>query len=821
MRKFKSISVRMAGVLLLLLSSTWLLAGIELKMINNPQELPVNLSYLARSGDYLINDGKYLFLLAREGRDFEDIKYYPAPDGAGAILAAIPVEENLTNYLIAGPVQVRIGFDYYYPSYAITKTSTSKTKGAPLTLELKADLNGRHQEKAEIKTSYKFVAEKGQVVIKSTFKNTGQEAIDQLALSLYFNAFHSYHFNPYHQKSHPELNFRVYQKKGLYLGWVNLGSKPAELPKKLLPGQTIELNYLLLVRKEPEDLLHSIYSELKKEVLPVEIVLKNSEGKENEIVVEETLTSTIFFRSFVRGSDSHKIYLPEGIYRLRANFFPAVVEKNIRVSKSSDLKFELERPASGFLRIKLVDRKGNFLPGKISVFGLEGTKSPYFSPENPLDSGRSWERFKNSVYAVSQPLEIELMAGRYLVNASYGPLYTTEGQVLEILEGQKSDVTFCLKKAVDLRGYIALDPHLHTINSDGTLSVPERIKSIVAENLEAAIATDHNFVTDYRPELEKLGLDKYLKVFSGEEVTPLNNYLHFNNYPVALKVEEKTRGAILTRFEKVKELFQACLKNNPSSLLQLNHPRAGNLGYFENIGLDKEKAAYASGDLELSFDLLEVMNGASFHRGNDQAVTDWLNLLNKGYYFPAVGSSDSHGAAGGEPGYSRVFVRCSKKLKDLNWEDLALGLKKGQSFVSNGPVVEFVVNRKFQPGDLLTDKDGKIKARVKVLSAPWIDISEVRIIINGERKITFPVNSLPVEPLKFDKKLEITLNRDAYLVVEVIGQRTLYPVVQQPADNGKLEEAALPYALTNPVFVDVDGNGRFDPPWPPEIEIRK
>ncbi|MDP1086523.1 hypothetical protein Q6245_29600, partial [Klebsiella pneumoniae] len=78
-------------------------------------------------------------------------------------------------------------------------------------------------------------------------------------------------------------------------------------------------------------------------------------------------------------------------------------------------------------------------------------------------------------------------------------------------------------------------------------------------------------------------------------------------------------------------------------------------------------------------------------------------------------------------------------LKDLSWEDLASALKKGQSFVTNGPLVDFTVTRKFQPGDLLTDRDGKVKAWIRVQSAPWIEVSEVRVIVNGERKIIFPV----------------------------------------------------------------------------------
>lgn len=814
MKRNHRVGVLIFLILIMTGLSTSLEATVELKKVNRPEELPGELSSLARIDDYLINDGKYLYLIATNPRDFAEINYYPQPDGQGALLALVPADFPSGNKLVAGQIQIKTGLDFYYPGYTVVKTTIPKTRNSPLIVELKADFEGQNGEKAVVNTVYTIPPEKGQVIIKSTVRNSSQKAIDKLSLSLYFNALHSYHFNPYNREYFPDLNFRVYQKKSLYLGWVNLGSRPAELPEKLLPGQAVEFNYVLVVRKDVSDLLSVIYSLLKKEALPVEINVKNGRETPTEVVVEEVLSGSVFFRNYCRGEGQTKLLLPEGTYRLRAHFFPAVVERTVRVNKTEKNQFELTRPSSGRLKVSLIDKKGKPLPGKISVFGLAGTQTPYFAPENPVESGRGWERFKNSVYAHPQPLEMELGTGRYLLIASYGPLYTSDRQVVEVLSGQNREIIFRLEKAVNLKGYISVDPHLHTINSDGTLSVPERLRSIVAENLDVAIATDHNYVTDYQPELNRLGLQAYLRVFPGFEVTPLNNYLHFNNYSVAINSGEKTRGAIIPVFKKVKELFDACRQKNPASLLQLNHPRSGNLGYFENAGLDRKTADSAPGDLNLGFDLMEIMNGASFHRGNEQAVTDWLNLLNKGFYFPAVGSSDSHGAAGGEPGYSRVVVRCPKKLKDLTWEDLASAMKKGQSFVTNGPLVEFTVNGRYQPGDQLTDRDGKVRVRIRVKSAPWIEVSEVRIIINGERKIVFPVNTPAVEIEKFDRKAELELERDAYLVVEVSGTQSLYPVVQQPARNGQAEEAALPYAITNPVFIDVDGNGLFDAPRP-------
>lgn len=46
--------------------------------------------------------------------------------------------------------------------------------------------------------------------------------------------------------------------------------------------------------------------------------------------------------------------------------------------------------------------------------------------------------------------------------------------------------------------------------------------------------------------------------------------------------------------------------------------------------------------------------------------------------------------------------------------------------------------------------------------------------------------------------------------IEVFGSGTLFPVVQRRLRNA----GPSPYALTNPIFVDVDGNGKFDSPLP-------
>ncbi|MBW2494102.1 MAG: hypothetical protein JRE43_05065, partial [Deltaproteobacteria bacterium] len=69
--------------------------------------------------------------------------------------------------------------------------------------------------------------------------------------------------------------------------------------------------------------------------------------------------------------------------------------------------------------------------------------------------------------------------------------------------------------------------------------------------------------------------------------------------------------------------------------------------------------------------------------------------------------------------------------------------------------------------------------------------------------------------------VELQLEADAFLVAEVRGARGLSPLVQPRPAGDEGDAGVLPYALTNPIFVDVDGNGVFDAPLPREIEIRK
>jgi len=798
--------------------------AVEVKIVSGPGDLPEPFSAQCRKGDIFISDGRCLALVAATRRPMRNQMNHPAPDAMGSLLALVPAGKGLVNDIQIGTPVLRFKKKMEFPVCSSIKPVAGKTPGDGLAFEALSAYEGRAGQKARISTRYVFLPG-GRINIASTIANTGSTDITELGYSLYFNPNHLYNFSPYNRDKHPDLNFRVYPKKGLALGWINLGQAEAAdcpLPGKLEPGGKYEVRYVLLADTRPERILDRIYGILGRTCVPLNVQFKNARGRLMEVVVQNALSSSVFFRTFLEEASSCEIPVPAGVYNVRGNFFPAVREVLAEATEDGENACILEDAACGRVKVKIRDTRGEPIPGKVTFIGLSPTPTPYFEPDNPLETGRSHERFKNSCYPGEGGTEVALPAGTYLVYGSRGPEYTMEQKTIEVLQDRTQEIAFHIDKVIETNGFISVDPHLHTQNSDSSVRVPERLRSIAAEGVDVAIATDHNFVTDYAPVLKKLGLDSWLTVVGGAEVTPLDNYVHFNTYPVVPDEKEERHGAIPPVGDGVSAMFSAARSKFPGVILQANHPRAGSLGYFNNADLDPESAAAALENIDLSFDVFEIMNGPAFYQTNDDAVRDYFHLLNRGYFYGIVGSSDSHSADGQEPGYSRVYVRYpGEKGGRLDWKSLARALKEGRAFVSNGPWVDFRVNGRHAPGDTLTERSGQIRLTVDVKSAPWISVDEVRVVVNGERKVVLPVEPRGGRRLDFSGEVCMSLKQDSFLAVEVAGNRTLYPVVQQASSSGTADDAALPYALTGPVFVDLDGNGRFDPPLKEKVRIKR
>lgn len=792
----------------------------KLLIVSSASELPLKLSRLARPGDLLLIGSNLKILFGATPKIIMTHSRYAGGDARGTILGVAPPDGEDEGQVHIGSPTIRYHNRTIYIPYS-DFTYPQKIDRNVVTLQATANFVSTDGKKLAIKTTYSVYLTEGKVEISSVITNTGQETWSGLSYSLLFDAMHNYFFNPFHNIYHRNLNFRFYQKKRHFLAWINPNPVPpagSVLPDRLAPGQTFTVNYILLVETQADRLLEKAYALCKVPVFPAKIALPAEGTGWKEILVSHVRSGSTFYRAILNEeTTSVDLLLPEGAYRVRGHFYPAVVETILMVEKGKENQARLRLPLFGKISLRLQDSQGQPVPGKVTFIGLQPTRTPYFRPENPLETGRGFEGFKNSCFPPPGGGEITLPVGTYFINASRGPEFSCDQRVIEVIADAPLDLTLTIDRVVEKPGLISLDPHLHTLHSDGTVSIESRLLSLIAEGVEAAIATDHNIVTDYLPALKKLGLEKEISILLGTEVT-VPDMIHFNLYPLEYKEKEERKGAIEPVAEKVGSLFVAARAASPQAMIQVNHPRAGNLGYFNNYQLDLSAAAYVNETFDFGFNFLEVLNGAAPLSSNAVALEDWLHLLNRGRYYPLVGSSDSHTIDGGEPGYSRTYVFYDKSKTDsVDFKAILEAINRGQCFASTGPLIDLKINEA-SLGETISIKPGLVNIKIKVWGAPWMQVDEVRLIINGDRRIILPIREKPGSIIKLEEALAIEIKEDSAVVAEVIGKRSLYPVLQQPSDSGQLRDAVLPYALTNPIFIDTDGNGRYDPPWPEKIE---
>lgn len=803
--------------ILLAASAAALPAVTTFKTVVEPAALPRPLSEIVRQGDVIVSDGKYTAVVAVSPRPAFSTINYGHPDVSGCLLAFLP--EGASQRLAAqvGTPSVRIN------GKAVPAGNASiKQEAGAVTVFY--PVRGPEGLKLEVRTRYRFVFASGRVDVVSEVRNAGRTEVTGLSFSLGANACQNFNFSPFNAKSFPGLNFRVWQRPDHALGWFN--PNPVEtsdnpLPGRLRSGQVHRVTYSVVAGSTSVEVLQRLYALAGVKTEPVPLEFPEFDGL-IEVIIREPATGSVFFRTFMERPSPLAVPLPRGTYTLRGNLFPAVVETSFTVGPGSPVKpVAIKAPVLGRLKVAVKDRKGRPAPGKVSFIGLAPTRSPYFRPENPVVTGRAWEGSKNSVFPLRQEVDVVLPAGTYLVASSRGPEYTRDERVVEVFEGDNPPLEFRLERAVEVRGLVSVDPHMHTQNSDGNMLIPDRLRSVVAEGLDVAVAADHNFITDYRPDLEKLGLEEDLAVIAGSEITARTGSIHYNAYPDAPRPDEPGNGAVSVRDETPDTLFRLSRAKSPAALIQVNHPRSEGLGYFLTYNLDPESAASAGAPFSMDFDVMEVMNGAKRYEANRLSTEDWFHFLNRGYPVRAVGSSDSHGIDSGEPGYARTYVFYDGPVgKRLDQAALVRALREGRSFVSNGPIVLLKVNGKAGPGELVRAKKGRVTVDLRVLGAPWLDVSEVRLVVNGVRREPLPMKGADGKTVKFRGRLRLELERDAWVAVEVRGRSSLYPVIQQRSDDGLAESAAYPYALTNPVFVDADGDGRSEPVRPGKVSLR-
>ena len=248
-------------------------------------------------------------------------------------------------------------------------------------------------------------------------------------------------------------------------------------------------------------------------------------------------------------------------------------------------------------------------------------------------------------------------------------------------------------------------------------------------------------------------------------------------------------------------------------IVQINHPRFKNPkgGYF-NLRLNQESSQMEYPFFETAFDQMEVYNAIVDREDMevpsygpspqvDQNLKDWFGLLNQGIAIGGVANTDAHRYPGELPGYPRNYVLSDT---DKPWEvdptRVVDALKKKAVTASLGPFIRFSANDGQVVGSTFSSQGDSVTLHLSVQAVPWIPVDRVEIIANGEVLHIFPVDESS-ERVRLRKTIRVQSDQDTWYLVLVTSER---PWKAPFTDFRSL-------AFTNPIWVDYDGNGYFDP----------
>ncbi len=253
---------------------------------------------------------------------------------------------------------------------------------------------------------------------------------------------------------------------------------------------------------------------------------------------------------------------------------------------------------------------------------------------------------------------------------------------------------------------------------------------------------------------------------------------------------------------------------------------------------------------------------------------DWFNLINQGIVRTGLAVSDTHQRFIKQSGFPRTMVASPTDDPGAIGaiaDTIAANVNAGRAIGTNAPFVR-VTTEATSTGEtgglalglptLISTTDGNATITVNIQSPLWAEFDTVEFYVNDvpiaddfdndpatpplyratptvvqTAGVDFTVSVVDDFPLISEAKhLEATtslklsgLKVDAWVVVLVRGKdgvsEPIFPVVPNDLDSaanttlanltdGNLgEDGVLATAFTNPLFIDVNGNGTFDPPF--------
>lgn len=353
----------------------------------------------------------------------------------------------------------------------------------------------------------------------------------------------------------------------------------------------------------------------------------------------------------------------------------------------------------------------------------------------------------------------EIMVSETLATPGYKPTLLVPGEWQILLGAYRVapagvdvlyDLTFTPKRARWFRG----DLHLHTLASDGVLSIEELATHARRHGLDYLAITDHNqmVVADSLPRLPGMTL------ITGIEWT------HYQGHANFLGLDRPYDEPFFANdLKTVRARFHSAQARG--AMIVINHP-------FDEL------CPFQFDIDSLPFDCLEIWNGP-MRVSNLQAMGMWHQMLTAGRKVPICGGSDYH--------RDHLFILLGGPTtcvwaRSASPADLLSALKQGHAYLTfapNGPALD------------VTAGDGMMGDSVPLFDVNKIQVSATGLLAGDLLQVVTDSCSTPLHKAETDGSFQGNFYMEApgFARVEIL--RSFVPGLPQ-----------LPALISNPVYFD-------------------
>ncbi|MBK7586821.1 MAG: CehA/McbA family metallohydrolase [Myxococcales bacterium] len=526
-------------------------------------------------------------------------------------------------------------------------------------------------------------------------------------------------------------------------------------------------------------------------------VVKDGDGSPVEGAYVHALDDAGAYVSRTRSDASGKYTLhtdPGLAVKLVAQKTGYALTKEVSVAGDASSQ-DLTLAPHGTIHVTAKDKtSGKALPVRVQIIPKVAVAGapPAFGVEGEANGRLLVER------AISGEATLRVPPGEHRVVVTRGWEWELLDTTVNVAAGQTAEVVADLEHSVDSTGWMCADFHIHSwFSADSNDPVNDKVMSAVTDGLEIPVSSEHEWVIDFQPIVEKLGLKDWAFGMPSEELTTFT-WGHFGVVPLFPKPDEVNNGAIEWTGKKPPEMFADVQGRPENPVLIVNHPSQGAFtSYFDQAAFDDVTAVGKQKEIwSTDFDAVEVWSGDSFEESRSSSVRDWFGLLNAGHTMWGVGSSDTHHIRTKAPGYPRTCLYFGHddptKLSANAVRDV---LAKGVATVSGGLFMTVEGPGGVKPGSTVAGIPATADFTVTVQTASFVDATELEIFVNGVTQKTEPLAPLGAGPgKKFVNPVTVTLDpskKRNYVVFHAKGEKDMDPL------SGK-----MPFAASNPVFFE-------------------